>query len=225
MIEPINGKADRTRQHILRAASRPFAVMPYTQVNLFDILTSANVTKGVLYTHFGSKLQLATALVERHLDVSRKVGGRGVGLGLSGLEALIDYCYVIAAADISHYLTRASLNLFESVGRFDGLQDRVSKNWIHTFADIATRGINEGDIRPECNPEHVAHAVAAIYLGTRQTSDLDDPQQFIGDFEAMLLLALPGFTNPNRIPYFTGFIKRRSAFAIDNAAPLGADKL
>jgi len=44
-------------------------------------------------------------------------------------------------------------------------------------------------------------------------------------WEAMLLLVLPGFANPGRIPYFTGFIKRRSALAIRNAAPLGTNKL
>jgi hypothetical protein len=59
----------------------------------------------------------------------------------------------------------------------------------------------------------------------RQTSDLDDAERFIGEFEAVLLTALPGFANPDRLPYLTGFITRRSALAIKNAAPLGADKL
>jgi TetR/AcrR family transcriptional repressor of nem operon len=218
-------KGDNTRRQILRAASRHFAVMPYSQVNLDDIVSAAEVTKSVLYGHFRSKLALATALVEHHLEVSWHVGAKRMTLGLNGLEALIDYAYLIAVADISHPLTRAAINLFESIGRFDGLQARVSENWVQTFADIATRGVTEGDIRQECDTEVVARLLTSLYLGLRQTSNLDDAEQFIGDFEAVLLLALPGFANPDRLAYLTGFIQRRSALAIKNAAPLGANKL
>lgn len=225
MTELIHDPADRTRKRILRAAARQFAVMPYSQVNLDDVIATADVTKGVLYSHFRSKEALATALVEHHIEVAWEIGARRIALGLGGLEAILDYAYLIVAADVSHHLTRAAVNLFESIGRFNGLQAKMSDSWVQTFADIATRGIAEGDIRPECDHEHVARLVASLYLGVRQTSSLDDVEQFVGDFEALLLLALPGFATPDRLPYLTGFIKRRSALAIKNAAPLGVDKL
>lgn len=80
-------------------------------------------------------------------------------------------------------------------------------------------------IRPDCHTEHVARLLTSLYLGVRQTSNLDDADKFIGDFEAVLLLALAGFAKQDRVPYLQGFIKRRSALAIKNAAPLGANKL
>ncbi|MCW2734158.1 MAG: transcriptional regulator [Mycobacterium sp.] len=225
MTDFTEGKGDGARQQILCAASRHFAVMPYSQVNLDDIVNAADVTKGVLYTHFRSKLALATALVEHQLEVAWDIGAKRIALGLDGLEAMIDCAYLIAAADVSHHLTRAAVNLLESVGRFDGLQVRVAQNWVQTFNDIAKRGVAEGDIRPECDTEHVSRLLTSLYLGVRQTSNLDDAEQFIGDFEAVLLLALPGFANPDRLAYLTSFVKRRSALAIKNAAPLGANKL
>jgi hypothetical protein len=39
------------------------------------------------------------------------------------------------------------------------------------------------------------------------------------------MLVLPGFANSERLSYFTGFIRRRSALAIKNAAPLRANNL
>ncbi len=48
MIDFIEGKGDTNRQQILLAASRQFAVVPYNHVNLDDIVTTADVTKGVL---------------------------------------------------------------------------------------------------------------------------------------------------------------------------------
>jgi TetR/AcrR family transcriptional repressor of nem operon len=101
----------------------------------------------------------------------------------------------------------------------------MSENWVQTFADIATRGIARGDIRPHCGSEQVARLLTSLYLGLRQTSNLDDAEQFIGEFEAVLLMALPGFANPDRLPYLTDFINRRSVLAIKNAAPLGARQL
>ncbi|BBZ27657.1 TetR family transcriptional regulator [Mycolicibacterium madagascariense] len=199
--------------------------MPYSQVNLDDIVSIAVVSKGVLYTHFRSKMALATALVEHHLEVSWQLSAERITVGLDGLEALIDYAYSIAVDDVSHPLTRAAFNLFESVGRFDGLQARVSDRWVHTFADIARRAVDGGDIRSDCDTEQVARLLTSLYLGLRQTSNLDDAEQFIGDFEAVLLLALRGFAQPDRVPYLTDFVKRRTALATRNAAPLGADEL
>ncbi|MBJ7336153.1 TetR/AcrR family transcriptional regulator [Mycolicibacterium sp.] len=225
MTDLISVRTDTTRRQILRAASRHFAVKAYSQVNLDDIVTSADVTKGTLYAHFGSKLDLALALVEHHLEASRDVGAQRTALGFGGLESLIDYAYLIAAADVSHHLTRAAINLFESVGRFHGLQAKVAANWVRNCAAMVELGIAEGDVRPDCNAEHVARLLTSLYLGVRQTSNLDDAEQFIGDFEAVLLLALPGFANPDRLPYLKDFTTRRSVLAVRNAAPLGADKL
>ena len=225
MTELTEDRGDAARRQILRAAALQFASMPYSQVNLDDIVSHALVSKGVLYTHFRSKMALATALVEHNLEVSWHIGAKRISLGLGGLEALIDYAYLIAVADVSHPLTRAAFNLFESVGRFDGLQARVSENWVQTFTDIATRAVEEGDIRSDCDTEQVARLLTSLYLGLRQTSNLDDAEQFIRDFEAVLLLALRGFAHPDRVPYLTDFVKRRTALATRNAAPLGADKL
>lgn len=101
----------------------------------------------------------------------------------------------------------------------------MSDTSVSTHADIATRGIADGDIRTDCEAEDVARLLTSLHLGVRQTSNLYDANQFIGSYEAVLLLALAGFTDPDRLAYFTGFVRRRSALAIRNAAPLGATKL
>ncbi|MDX1888987.1 helix-turn-helix domain-containing protein [Mycolicibacterium sp. 050158] len=225
MTKPVDDGGDRTRSHILRAAARQFAVRPYSQVNLEDIVAAAEVTKSVLYTQFRSKMALATAIVEHHREPSCAVGSNRIALGLGGLEALIDYVFLIAAADVGDPLTRAAINLFESIGRFDGMQAKTSENWIRGLTEILERGVVNGDIRPECDTAQVARLMTSLYLGVRQTSNLDDAERFFADFEAVLLLALPGFASPDRLPYFMGSIRRRSALAIRNAAPLGADDL
>jgi TetR/AcrR family transcriptional regulator, transcriptional repressor for nem operon len=58
-----------------------------------------------------------------------------------------------------------------------------------------------------------------MYLGLRQTSSPDQPKAFIGDLEVAWPLALPGFADPRRVDYLSGFIRRRSVLAIRNGAP------
>ena len=122
-------RGDRTGRHHAAAdictpppTSSP---QPYSQVNLDDILASADVTKGALYFHFRSKHALATAVIEHRAVVARADFEQILAHGLPGLETMIDVTYMVAVSDIGEQMARAGFNLLESIGRFDGLQAKV----------------------------------------------------------------------------------------------------
>jgi TetR/AcrR family transcriptional regulator, transcriptional repressor for nem operon len=225
VTEQVERRADTTRLQILQAAAHQFATRPYSQVNLDDILSSADVTKGALYFHFRSKHALASALIEHRAEKGWTEFQQLSSRGLSGLETMIDVAYLIAASDIGEADARAGLNLLESIGRFDGLQAKLLDAWVIGFAAMTHRAIAEGDVVDRIEPEHAARLLVSMYLGLRQTSNLDEPETYIGDLESAWMLVLPGFANPERLDYFAGFIRRRSALAIKNAVPLRANNL
>jgi TetR/AcrR family transcriptional regulator, transcriptional repressor for nem operon len=225
VTEQVEGRAETTRLQILHAAAHQFAARPYSQVNLDDILASADVTKGALYSHFRSKHALATAIIEHRREQDKAAFDQLSNRGLRGFETMIDIAYMIAVADISEDVCRAGLNLLESIGRFDGLQAKVLDNWVIAYAAMTRRAITEGDIVAGSNPEDVARLLVSLYLGLRQTSNLDEPETYIGHFESAWLHALPGFANPEALAYFVGFIRRRAALAIKNAVPLHSNNL
>jgi hypothetical protein len=132
---------------------------------------------------------------------------------------------MVAVSDIGDPMARAGFNLLESIGRFDGLQAKVLDAWATNFAAMTRRAISEGDVLDGSDPEHVGRLVVSLYLGLRQTSNLDEPATYIGDLESAWLLVLPGFSNPERLAYLTGFIRRRTALAVKNAVPLRANNL
>jgi AcrR family transcriptional regulator len=225
VAEQADRRADATRLQILQAAAHEFATRPYSQVNLDDILVNADVTKGALYFHFRSKHALAIAVIEHRAE-------RGWGTveqlrtnGLSGLETTIDVAYLIAVSDIGDADARAGLNLLEAVGRFDGLQAKVLDVWVNGFAALTRRAIGEGDVVDAVDPEHAARLLVSMYLGLRQTSNLNEPETFIRDLQSLWMLVLPSFANSERLGYFAGFIRRRSALAVKNAVPLRANNL
>src|ERR1700761_4511478 len=214
MTESTDTRADTTRQQILRAAAGQFARLPYHQVGLDDVLAEAELTKGAMYFHFRSKHALALAIIEDQITRSNEAITDLLARKFSGLETLIDFSYQLAVRDLTEDISRAALHLVESIGRIDGLQAKLHKDWIDNLTVAVQRGISEGDILAECEPQDVARLLSSAYMGLRQTSDLEEPERFLRDFEAMWALMLPGFVRADRIDYFSQFIKRRSKIAI-----------
>ena len=225
MTEQVDRRADTTRRQILRAASHQFAHKAYGLVSLDDILAEAEVTKGAMYFHFRSKHALAVAIIEHRAAVARHAADELVARKLSGLETLIDFSYLMAVDDIGDVSTRAGLNLLESIGRTDGLQASVLGEWVSTFAEIGRRAVGEGDIVEERDPDDIARLLVSMYMGLRQTSNFAEPKRFLHDLEMGWTLVLPGFANPDRLEYFTQFLRRRTALAIKKATPLRSDTL
>lgn len=225
MAEQVDRRTDATRQQILRAAARQFAVKAYGLVNLDEILADAAVTKGAMYHHFRSKYALASALVDQWLASNLRIIDDTVALRRSGMETLVDVTFAVAQNDIAQPLTRAGLNLLESVGRTDGLRSRAVDASRTALVPVARRAVEEGDAAQSVSPEDVARVLVLLYLGVRQANDLDDPATFLGDLERAWVLVLPGLATPGRLGYLTTFVRRRSALAIKRATPLSPDTL
>jgi AcrR family transcriptional regulator len=213
-----DARAETTRHQILRAAARQFARNHYSMVNLDDILAEAEVTKGAMYFHFRSKHALAMAIIEEGSRLGRAATQELLKHRLSALETFVDISLRIARQDLGDDMARAGLHLLESIGRGDGLQASAMRDWINVFAAVVRRAIAEGDVSDDLNPEDVGRQLASLYMGLRQTSNLEKPDQFLADLEKAWILALPGFVRPERLEYLTQFVKRRVAHAIKNTS-------
>jgi TetR/AcrR family transcriptional regulator, transcriptional repressor for nem operon len=215
-------RSDTTRDQILRAAAHQFAQRPYYAVGLDDIFAEAQLTKGAMYFHFRSKHALALAIVDEQIDKYSESVQNLLAKKLSGLETLIDVAYLIAVGDITQDVTRASFNLLESVGRTEKLQAQLLGGWIELMGEIAQRGIGEGDIVEQGDPEDVGRLLVSIYVGMRQASDLDEPVELLSDFGKAGSTVLRGIVQPDRIDYFAQFVKRRTALAVKAVSPAEA---
>lgn len=209
-----DGRADATRRQILRAAAQQFARRAYHDVGLDDILAQAELTKGAMYFHFRSKHALAVAIIERQTAAGTVAVRDLLSRGLSGLETLIDFSFLIAGQDIREDGVRAGLNLLESVGRSEGIQERLLADWIRAVTGVVEQAIAEGDVGPHCDPQDVARLMVSLHMGLRQTSNLDAPEVFLRDLERCWILLLAGILQPDRTEYFRQFVARRAALAI-----------
>jgi AcrR family transcriptional regulator len=215
-----DGRADATRRQIVRAAAHQFARRAYHEVGLDDILADAGLTKGAMYFHFKSKYALAVAIIDQQTSEGSVAVEELLTRGLSGLETLIDFSFLIAVQDIRTDSVRAGLNLIESVGLSEGLQDKLLGNWAKALAGVVEQAIAEGDIDEQWDPQDVGRFIVSLHMGLRKTSDLDRPERFLLDLEKSWALMLVGVLQPERIEYFRQFLRRRAMLAV-NANPQG----
>lgn len=213
MADSTDRRADATRQQIISAAAHQFAQRPYHDVGLDDILAEAELTKGAMYFHFRSKHALALAVIDGQLTRAGAVVQELVERKLSGLETLIDFGYQMAVGDINSDAARAMLHLLPVVGRTEGMQTTVMNDAVKALSVVAERAIAEGDI-VATDPQDVIRVLLALYLGMRQSGDLDEPEQFLRQMERAWAVVLPGVVPADRLDYFLQFIRRRTTLAV-----------
>jgi AcrR family transcriptional regulator len=216
MTDASNRPAGTTRERLIAAAARQFAHRSYSTVSLDDILAEAQLTKGAMYFHFPSKQALATAIVDDLVGLSRSALAELVARRMSGLETLIEVVCLLAVQDAEQDVARAGLRLLESLEATSTSPTAVWESWVATFTALIHDAVAEGDVVDHHDADDIARMIVALWLGTRRISDTDHPAQFVENLRRAWVLALPSFTNPDRVDYFTQFINRRHALAVKN---------
>jgi AcrR family transcriptional regulator len=214
MTEASERRADTTRHRLVAAASRQFAHRPYSMVSLDDILVEAELTKGAMYFHFPSKQALALAIIDDLAEMSRATVSELLAHKMSGLETLIDLVYRLAVQDTQHEVARAGVRLLDTLDDTTAQPPALWQTWIEFVTTLTQKAVAEGDVIDQHDPEDIAKMLVALWVGIRRISDLDRPERYLDNLQKAWVLALPSFANPDRIDYFTQFIKRRHAFAV-----------
>jgi TetR/AcrR family transcriptional regulator, transcriptional repressor for nem operon len=218
MTEASERPAGTTRQRLIAAASRQFGQRPYSMVSLDDILAEAELTKGAMYFHFSSKQALALAIIDDLTEMSRAAVTELLARKMSGLETLIDLIYLLAVQDSQHEVARAGVRLLETLDNTTALPPALWQSWIELVTTLIQKAVTQGDVVDHHDPEDIAKMLVALSAGIRRISDLDRPEHHLDNLQKAWILALPSFTNPDRIDYFTQFITRRYALAVNKVS-------
>ncbi len=213
MTEDSEGRADTTRRRLIAAAARQFARRPYSMVSLEDILAEADLTKGAMYFHFSSTQALALAIIDDLTEMSQATVAELLARKMSGLETLIDLTYLRAVQDAQDEVARAGIRLLDTLDNPASLSPAMWQSWIDFVTTLIQKATMEGDVIEQRNPDDIAHMLVALWVGIRRTSNPDQPEDYLDNLQKLWILALPSFTTPDRIDYFTQFIQRRHALA------------
>ncbi len=177
------GTANGSRERILDAAARSFAVYGYRHSTFEEIARDAGVSRTLIYRHFDNKVDLLRAVRERALgqwaeSVVRAAEPRHTALG--ALEATIGETLRFASArpDFRAFLsgdTRLALHGEDRGGRLS------REAWRDQIAAILERGVARGELDADLDTRAGADVLCAMQLGViDQMHQVGDPTFVLG---------------------------------------------
>lgn len=188
-------RAERTRSAILDAAASTFDERGYDGTTLSDILSRAELTKGALYFHFGSKRDLAAALMQEQFAFWDDAHVDDVGLG-----TIIDLSFALASRLQSDVRVRASIRLVIEQGTFSNPSRSAYERWIAVTQQALNGAARHGDLRVEVDQRAAAEFIVASFTGVQLSSQvLADRADLQQRLRVMWHTILPGLVPRRRL--------------------------
>lgn len=185
-------RAARTREAILDAAADEFVRYGFSGARLDRVVSATGMTKGAVYFHFGSKQDLADALLEsrfeawpRLVDEVRADGGRG----LSGMRLLAARAAKRMATDSR---VRAAMRLSQEL-RLVSQGTNPYEVWSTRFVPFLDEAAADGDVTDSLDRERAAKTIVNCLFGVLQvTVDTGTEARLDAELEALWRLVTPG---------------------------------
>ena len=164
-----------TRQLLLKKALTVFSKKGYAATTLEDIAREAEVTRGAIYWHFGSKAELYNTLVREYSDRGNAIVQQAASEGGTLIEILrrVFIRQLQAIEDDRDLRALMELYLFKTglVPELEeGRQQQIESGagLIEMIAGIMGQGIELGLLRSDVDPKDMARAYLAFQNGLTQ---------------------------------------------------------
>jgi AcrR family transcriptional regulator len=160
----VEDEVSQTRKRIIQAAIKVFGEQGYAKATTRGIAAAAEVNEVTLFRHFGSKQNLLVEVVKMFTD-------------FSGLQRVIDNLTGDYREDLRvlgmYFITEMAYGreIFRvvtcDVHHFPELKEMIMRGPVQMrelLTDYFRRQIDQGRLRPELQPETVAHLFASFFL-------------------------------------------------------------
>lgn len=173
-----------TREQLLKKALSIFSKKGYAATTLEDIAREAEVTRGAIYWHFGSKAELYNTLVREYADRGNAIMAQAVSEGgtlldilrrvfVRQLEIIAEDHEMRALMELYLFKTGSAPELEE--GRKQQIESGIGL--VEMLTDIMSQGMEQGLLRSDVGPKEMARAYLAFQNGLINLW-LTSPKQF-----------------------------------------------
>jgi AcrR family transcriptional regulator len=208
-------RAEHTGEALLLAAAAVFTRVGYAHARLETIVTEADVSKGALYHHFGSKEQLARAVIEAgsaRFHIARRPF---LTSEITAFESLIGISCLLLDPAVNDPIVQAAFRLITEIPDRPGARTPLLAAWSSDCRELARRAITDGDLRDE-DPDAVALLLTNTFAGVRllaaATGHTDDlPVRVAAAWD----LLLPGLVDATKLDHSRQLVTRQVARVID----------
>lgn len=161
-----------TRQQLLKKALSVFSKKGYAATSLADIAREADVTRGAIYWHFGSKPELYNTLIREYSDRGNVIMQQAVSEGGTLLDILRRVFVRQLEAIEGNQELRALMQLYLfKTGLVEELEEgrqqqiASSTGLVEMMAGIMKQGVELGLLRSDVSPKEMAQSYLAFQNG------------------------------------------------------------
>jgi transcription-repair coupling factor (superfamily II helicase) len=164
-----------------------------------------------LYFHFGSKEELARAVVDQGNERLVNACQGFFDPRVPALEACIGITYVVADLTMNDAMVGAMLKLTHQIGDYRGATgENIAKTWGETHRVLAERAIAQGDLKPDLDPDIIGLLLQEMTAGVHITAvGTDSIDEMAVRMERVWYFLLPSIVPEEKIAYFREFAARR----------------
>lgn len=170
-------KGEASREAILRAAADLTSIGGLSGLSIGALAKAVGMSKGGLYAHFGSKLELQRATIEMAHGILRRAviaPAMNAAPGFEPLWAICEYYLAYAEGDGGGFFEKVAAG---SGGKNGALRDRVAaihRGLIGRFADCAREAQTAGELDAGADPHQLAFELTAFVRAASALYRLDD---------------------------------------------------
>jgi AcrR family transcriptional regulator len=161
---PRQERAERTRLAILDAAAAEFDAHGYEGARLDRIIERTGATKGAVYFHFPSKLDIARALVEEKYGNWPVIIAEVTESGLRGLAAAEEITQRVGRVFATDVHVRAAMKLSQSVLP-PPVDDNPYDRWVGLIAMFVRQALGEGPTS-DADAREIATVAVHTFFGS-----------------------------------------------------------
>jgi len=196
---------DRTREILLERAFQEMYMYGFQAASLDRILKDAGVTKGALYHHFGSKIELGYAVIDevvmdwfktRWLDPLEQIGDP-----IDGIRQIMRNMATDAPPEAKHFGCPLN-NLAQEMSPIDpGFQKRIVRifeMWRNGIAEAFRAGQQQKRVRTDVDPHDIATFIIATFEGGISFAKANQSLDVLVDYARGLDLYLDSLRPPKR---------------------------
>ena len=155
------------REQILVAAAEEFDRVGYGAATTTAVARNAGVSQGALHFHFGTKLQLALAVIDEQNARTFAVVSHTQS---SPVCALVDASRGIADLLLTDPVVRAGIRLSLERGEFSGATASFYEQWIADIVDVFRLAFAAGELRTDLTAEQLGATTVPYFTGVQLVS-------------------------------------------------------